>query len=842
MLDTLILQELKRLILVKNEINIISSSDCINISVSIQKETKKKISETTIKRLFGFAEIKHKFSKFTINTLIEYIAYLQPSSLVFEDQVYENDHEFVLLKKKAETITNNTLQSIRHRCSVPYKMTIPRKFANYDYIFFRTSKYSFTVFISQPSYGKSILLSHLTQEMFYDENAPYKKDVVVFFLADSIFSNESEELSLEDRIKIKIGLQSTTDLVSFFNEQWKKYGIKLNIIIDGFSEISVYNISQRKIVDNILNLISSIGDTNCIKLILSMRSTTWNRFYEIFRYLPYLNNKWFAGSYLIDSVNIPPLTEIEVEKIFNKISPKDFSKISKNLKSHLKFPFKIQWYCKLKEEYPDFESYTNIINYEIIALFIKEKIYNSNYATEKAIFCQKIIHLTNYGRKGYSVNKTDLLKQIPVFHNAYEALLADGILMEETQQNNNFLNEQVRFIQPDIYEYFLFVELYELFNNTMDKRFFETVNNEYIGNQVHFQLLQWSARLMVKLYKFNDLKALLNLKLNNYEKNYLIYFIAESLFYNKKSDPELLNQIKEQQLHKLLISQFIHFDFIDSSYKESINCLIEIAETPETQLLYHSILSIFDCMSLNLPKIFDRLEKMEKLVHEASNWELNPYEVTKVIYLKLKGIPVKNSEILDIIESYKADEQQIKHGKLPNTKQVINILQSILVNLFYGSPADAAKITNSTFRIFPKLLKTRSLFSVYILSLMVQANARVNPGKKTDQMENVLINLLADSRINATSYTQCLLLSIRAEQCRNRNEYDLALQYAEECLHIYKRNDLAIHKILTYNLIINIYIKLGNLAKVEEYNYKKMYLLKSKKINSPIFQSTSLYY
>ena len=57
--EIVILDNLKRLILIKTGIKIISPSDCKFISISIQKELHKSISETTIKRLFGFAEIKN---------------------------------------------------------------------------------------------------------------------------------------------------------------------------------------------------------------------------------------------------------------------------------------------------------------------------------------------------------------------------------------------------------------------------------------------------------------------------------------------------------------------------------------------------------------------------------------------------------------------------------------------------------------------------------------------------------------------------------------------------------------------------------------------------------------
>jgi hypothetical protein len=70
------LKELEQLILAKLGLHRINPADCQIISILIQKKLKKNISETTLKRFFGFAEAKHDFSQFTINTLKEFVGLL----------------------------------------------------------------------------------------------------------------------------------------------------------------------------------------------------------------------------------------------------------------------------------------------------------------------------------------------------------------------------------------------------------------------------------------------------------------------------------------------------------------------------------------------------------------------------------------------------------------------------------------------------------------------------------------------------------------------------------------------------------------------------------------------
>jgi len=350
--------------------------------------------------------------------------------------------------------------------------------------------------------------------------------------------------------------------------------------------------------------------------------------------------------------------------------------------------------------------------------------------------------------------------------------------------------------------------------------------------------LQWSVRLLVKLHKFQEIETVLKLNLNNYEKNYLIYFIAENLNYQHKIDPELINAIKSQKLHALLIRNLIHFDFIDSCYKDAVQCLIEVVDSQNTSLFYHTILAILDCLSLDQDLILARMEAMEELQQARASWTVDPYEIVKLIYLKIKGIDLTQDKTLLQIEHFKNSPENLHQDDddLPNAKQIINYLLILMINLFYGSPKEATKIISAIMKQYPKLKKTRKFFSIYLLNLLAQANARINPSDKTNQMEQILTNIFSDeSRENLTLYGQSILLSLKAEQSNNRKDYVMALKYAEECLAIYRRNHLAINELYTYKLIISIYTTLGNPDKISEFTQKKNALIAAKKVNLPMF-------
>ena len=126
------LNELKGLILSKLGIRFITPADCKRISIEISKHLNKNVSETTIKRLYGFAVVKHNFSTFTLTTLAEYV----DMAGVPNDKIalpIEIPDEWTTLKEKTDIITQFTLKTIRNRSGIPYEMTISRKFAEHDF-------------------------------------------------------------------------------------------------------------------------------------------------------------------------------------------------------------------------------------------------------------------------------------------------------------------------------------------------------------------------------------------------------------------------------------------------------------------------------------------------------------------------------------------------------------------------------------------------------------------------------------------------------------------------------------------------------------------------------------
>ncbi|WP_316819949.1 hypothetical protein [Pedobacter gandavensis] len=837
--DTFTLNEVKSLILQKTGIRNITPADCKRISIEISKTLNKNVSETTIKRLFGFAVVKHNFSKFTLTTLTEYVNKEDEQNwsntpLVSTQATVRSWSD---IRRNARKITNFMLKGIKNRSGIPYEMTISRKFAEQDFEEFYKSKQSFTCFISQPGYGRTILLSHLVEHFFQGETPVHSDSTALFISAVNLFHPDQHQLSFEDRIKMQLGIPHHESLLEYINENHNANDKKFVIIIDGFSEVLVKRDLKRHMFENIISFICAIEHNEKIKVVMSMRSSTWMRFYDCMRHSAFLKSKWFTGNYFNhnEMSNVPPLTGKEIDRIIHRINQSDIDELNPKLKSQLKFPLYIQLYYQLKEEDPQFNYSSSITFHELISRFIQEKIYKSNYYTEKILFLKKVIQLTEYGKRTNVVPKDLLIAELSAFKNAYMELVSEGILVEEKSQDDYQPREYVRFIYPHIFEYFLFIELLEKFHLQVNWTFFEYIQRNYENSNIRFHLLQWTIRFIIRIGDFSSLAHVFDLELNHFERNYLILFIAENLRFRARYSQDTLKLLSEHKLHETLIKQLINFDFVDSCYKEAVNVLADIADNDESRAIYQSILVIFDVLSMDQDQLSLRLTKIASI--DLMGWPISPYEVCRLIYMKLNNQP----------ETEHALVKDLGHFNYPfpetltvlDTRQGVSYLLLLLLNTFYGSDEGTLKIIHSIRKLHPGIFSKRTAFSIFMMNVFGIACSKMNPGKKTNQLERILFEVHQHkTRYKLTEYSECMFRMMQANQLRLRQEFVKAYEYSNESLQIFKRNDLNLNCIMIYDIMIAIFKDLNDAVKVNEYKYERLCFMEERKIPHRLLVST----
>ena len=75
MKEAALLEALQKQVLAKCGIPIIDINDCSNISIQIFEQNRNYISETTIKRFFGFPSNTGQFSPFVMDSISQFIGF-----------------------------------------------------------------------------------------------------------------------------------------------------------------------------------------------------------------------------------------------------------------------------------------------------------------------------------------------------------------------------------------------------------------------------------------------------------------------------------------------------------------------------------------------------------------------------------------------------------------------------------------------------------------------------------------------------------------------------------------------------------------------------------------------
>lgn len=157
-------EELKKVTLVNAGIAHMLPAECKALSERVYKKIGNRVSETTFKRIYGFALSKYSPSLFTLNVLAKYCNYKS-----WEDFSQKQDKKLAnidtnknlnwqLLKQSANNITEYTLQALKNKSGIPYNQTIERAFIDHHFDEYLNSDLTGTIIAAPAGYGKTIAL------------------------------------------------------------------------------------------------------------------------------------------------------------------------------------------------------------------------------------------------------------------------------------------------------------------------------------------------------------------------------------------------------------------------------------------------------------------------------------------------------------------------------------------------------------------------------------------------------------------------------------------------------------------------------------------------------------
>jgi len=419
---------LKQKVLKLSGIGSVEPKDCRLLSILISKETKKNISETTLKRIFGFAASPYTASLYTKNVLAQYCGYADwpgyRAGLADKKVVPEPEKgPWGRMRKETNKVNHFMLTAVRNKAVIPLNEMIHREFIQNHLQAFDQSEAMATVIAAPTGYGKTIAISQWLTRRLQDEGTA---DLYLYLNSSFLLSTLKTALNLNYWMMKMIGLGPSQEFQKIFFDSLKQQG-KFYFIIDGFDELMFQKKQFENLLHLLLDVLSIYRSAGWFKVIILMRNSTWLNWRSQLMISP---SAWFIGNMDEHGQNLGLLSLSELSSLIRMGRPFTAAEVMQESFANLRYPLFHLYFYKKYHAIIRFEQFNEVLLYELISDYMIQNIMHGNEALPKMDFIFQLITLMEYRAGIYTVNKEKIKLQRSGQLKTYTTLVQMGFLWE----------------------------------------------------------------------------------------------------------------------------------------------------------------------------------------------------------------------------------------------------------------------------------------------------------------------------------------------------------------------------------------------------------------------------
>ncbi|QJD96984.1 ATP-binding protein [Mucilaginibacter robiniae] len=648
------LELLKKTILATANITVITPAVFKDLSIEVSKATKKQVSSSTLKRIFGFAAYNFQPSLYTLNVLAEYCGYESWNAFALKNS-HTPTHNSVTpymaesnLQNKAHEISLRTLHALKNKSGIPFSLTITRDILDEHLEIFTSTDYAATVLTAPAGYGKTIALCHWVEEQlnYYKQ---YDNQDILLFLSSKTLNRSNQQ---DDLYQWLLSLSGLTTEPAFAEEALRKHlqQHRFYLVIDALDSTSLPPEQLDIVLNMLLDMISIYQDTRNFKVILTMRSSNWANLYKQLT-LENKINQWFLGFTVDDNdeKNFPLFTPHEIQLLSNKIKPG--SNLTYELHDEVfalfSYPPFFQYYYQKNKTFllSDLDIFGT---YDVIYNYILDKVYTGRHCTEKVLLMHALVEKGRIKNGGFCIDKLKLYDDIKTFNNAYQDLLSISIIRESNFSNQAGYTECIEFVHERILTYCIAAKLVYDSNYAFDEKLINRINCTYSDN-LRILVLKWLVFISLKNKQTAIFDYLPRIQLVAAEKAKLIVFLSKLIEQGFLSQEGGTDDLLFDITRPDLFNYFFGIEFISAEYEQALKGLLKLQLQDTSKIWLHTCLTIIYLVSLNTVGAEDHIAALRKFPAEAFlNFQINPLNCLETIYYYLKFNVIKKDALTDI--------------------------------------------------------------------------------------------------------------------------------------------------------------------------------------------------
>lgn len=780
-------EELKKLLLINAGITTILPSECRALSDRVYKKNGNRISETTFKRIYGFAYSKYSPSLFTLNVLARFCNYKGWDDFCERQDlkaliVPNKELNWRLLQQSANKITGFTLQTLKNKSGIPYNQTIDRDFIDYHLDEFITSGCTGTVLAAPAGYGKTIALCQWIEKKQAVDALNDVNDIILLFSSNAIMSVLVTGRDIHDWMLALLGHHTDNDINTLLDI--KQRGInKFYLIIDGFDEYMFKGDHFRIILNQLVDICSFYQGHDWFKLVLTTRTATWiNNRHEF----ELGENSWYTGFKKDDNcVNVPLFNLKEIKLLCHQLKPGAENFISLNVVENFNQPLYFQFYYQQHKDNFLKHNIDHLSFYETISIFILKKVYLGQYSAEKMLLIKGLVEELDVENDNYQINMLKVGRLIKKYLHAYQELLSVGFVREINESNNFQLNTYVVFGNDEFMEHSIAKTLLYDNGNLLDSDLIKNINELLVASPRKVNVLKWCIIHGIKTGQLKNIESITEAHLSVNEKSEIITFLGEVLEgeHSSTNRNDALIQYFKHSFSEKLFDYFFGLELIDSDYRKFLQVLLKFELSNKKKILIHTTLAIIATIQLDLNELEISLAKLKAFPKAAYEiFALNPLNCLDAIYYHLKYGIIKTEALTDLTRLY-----------FNTTGGLVNLKRSASNDMLFLLGLHTLLLSNNPRKLlrFIKFLNSNYHHEVSdkhtsqygFFTKMIEANAYFELGEP-DKVSEIYYSISSAYKKNSnllTSYMKIVFHSLKIKIILNTSKEN---QIAAEMKHI----------------------------------------------------------
>ncbi len=636
--------KLKSLVLGKSQITQIVPADCYRLGLEIKSATNKSVSETTLKRVFGFASSVHQPSIYTLNALAEYCDF--ESWDHFYTQMEQGKLQTSQQRSWGEISLNATkislfnIQSNKHKCGIPYHLTVDRECVSVFMDHFHRSGATTGILSGATGHGKTIAVSRWVEKQICQNHATSANDIYLFTNSLSLLQGTAFGYHSNRWLAHLLGFDTSDLLDSFIELHRDNAPGNFYLIIDELHSDLIADRQFYSVINQFIEMVCHFAQYKWFRIILVLRTVTLLKYENLFKDT-IINPQWFSvlsGTSGHESANLPPFSNAELHQLVRNINgkTKSYHLLKPSHKRLVRIPLLFQYYYELNGEKLNPGQVTAFDEYLVITQYLKKKVFNGVNTLAKQALMEELSLLIEQNNTQLQVAKKQAYAVIKQYKTAYNDLLHSGILVETSDGLEVRQQMVIQFQSNTVATYFMALRLFNTGYET-DELILK-LDQAGVSNQTKIEQLRWLLLFYIEsgdMRLVNHVESISFLKEDRFE---VMAFICDGLDKLSKSTGSVTNKEMKFKLHNSrFVDYMLNYSCFQTEYESNVAKLLSFDLSDTHEIILRSKLAFIALLKWEEEDLLRQLDALSgKQPETFANFPINPLRVLSYLYQYFK--------------------------------------------------------------------------------------------------------------------------------------------------------------------------------------------------------------